>query len=447
VNREQFLAEFGSRTAAYIKGAELDQRAVVVEIDEAAHTPSGHLLVSALINQLARAHRRLVLVGDLDRPLLVPEPFGHRDLRGATVGLATEINPYIEIEEAPTAPREALARIVVGGRREGALSVGCEGWCATFGSGEIVETPASRWGAALASCLAAATTFRWMCGRDFGLVGSYSLWSGGATGTEQGPDPCRLPLGRVLQVGAGAVGAALDYWLFCLGATDFDDWLMVDGDTVDVSNLNRQLLYRAIDAGHPGGVPGFKSEVTGGLLGAVADTGFWGDDASLVEASYDTVLALANERGVRSALQLRQPPVLLHATTSANWQAQSHRHIRGVDDCIVCRLPGAPAELACSTAEIVADTGIDAALPFLSAAAGLLLAADLVRLSAGLLADSDLNFKALHFDGVEPLAQDARYGCCAGCRTWLAPELRRLIAAGTSFSRLDPAVAGSEASA
>jgi ThiF family len=444
VNREEFLAEFGSRTAAYVDGAELDRRAVVVEVDEAAHTASGHLLLASLLNQLARAHRRIVLVGDLDRALLAPDPFGHRDLRGATIGLAREINPYIEIEESPRAPADPLVRIVIGGRREGALCVGCEGWCGTFGSGQIVEGPASGWGAALAASLTAAACFVRMCGRPFELSGSYSLWAGGGAGTEQGPAPGRIDLGRVLQVGAGAVGAALDYWLFVLGATDFEDWLVVDGDLVDASNLNRQLLYRAIDAGHPGGTAASKSKVTGRLIGSSSQEGYWGEDPASVEASYDAILALANERGVRSALQLRQPPILLHATTSANWQAQCHRHIRGVDDCILCRLPGQAAELTCSTGEVVPRSGVDAALPFLSASAGLLLAVELFRLSEGLIADSPVNFTALHFGGSGPVAQKVRYLCGGTCRTWLAPARRRSIAADTRFAHLDPAVSDVE---
>jgi hypothetical protein len=418
VNREQFLAEFGSRTAAYVPGADLDTRPVALSIGEGAHSPAGHLLLSALFNQLARAHSRLWVSEDLDRELLCRDPFGSANLRAATVGLAKSINPFIEIEEE-IPEQEPLLRIAVGCEVEGALSVGCDRWCATFGSGaRVLDAPESLWGAALAACIASATAFKRMCGQSFAPSGSYSLWSGGGQGEDQGPAQPALALGRVLQVGAGAVGAALDYWLYAFGA-GLEDWLILDGDLVDVSNLNRQLLYRSTDAGFPAGPAAQKARRSAELTGAGGRVEFWGEDQAVIEATYDTVLALADERGVRAALQMRQPPILLHATTSANWQAQSHRHIPALDDCIVCRLPAAPVKLRCSNAEL-GEKAIEAALPFLSASAGLLLAAELVRLSEGQIADSVIN------------------SCQAECQTWLPPAVRLGLAAGTRFADLDP---------
>jgi molybdopterin/thiamine biosynthesis adenylyltransferase len=66
-------------------------------------------------------------------------------------------------------------------------------------------------------------------------------------------------LGRVLQVGAGAVGCALDYWLAFLGVAGH--WTVVDGDVVEVSNLNRQLLFVAVDTAFPAGFARKKSDV------------------------------------------------------------------------------------------------------------------------------------------------------------------------------------------
>src|SRR5690348_5542772 len=78
----------------------------------------------------------------------------------------------------------------------------------------------------------------------------------------------------------------------------------------------------------------------------------WYDDwlAANDEARPDLILPLANERGVRRAIAHRHEPVILHATTSRSWQAQMHRHIAGLDDCIDCRVRGvaAPARFGCS---------------------------------------------------------------------------------------------------
>lgn len=440
MNQSEFLAEFGSRTAAYIDGAQTDTCPVLVSIAPAAHSAAGHLLATALINQLARAHRHLIIVGDLDRPLLCRQPFAFDDLRAATSGLALAINPHIEIETAQRLPGgDHLLHIGIGaGGEEPDLQVGCEGWCARFGSeAEVTDSETSVWGAALASALAAAVAFHLMLGNDFALESSYSLWEGGAVGDLQGPAwASPLDLGRVLQVGAGAVGVALNYWLIAVGNSG-EYWQLVDGDLVDATNLNRQLLFLAADAGYPDCEPAKKATRAAGLLGAQSDPQLWGKDDALVERQYDLVLALANEDDVRSALQRRQPPLLLHATTSANWQAQVHRHIRGRDDCIECRLPDAPPQLRCSTGEINKVKRIDAALPFLSALAGLLLATELVRLAEGELGDSDVNFRALDLAGEAPVVQVLRFRCHAGCSTWLPSAIRRSIAADTRFAHLD----------
>ena len=75
---------------------------------------------------------------------------------------------------------------------------------------------------------------------------------------------------------------------------------------------------------------------------------------------------------------------MLHATTSANWTAELHRHIPGHDDCPACRIPTKPqASFACSEgpADPTDEQSSDAALPFLSATAGLMLCAALLDLS------------------------------------------------------------------
>jgi hypothetical protein len=57
--------------------------------------------------------------------------------------------------------------------------------------------------------------------------------------------------------------------------------------------------------------------------------------------------------------------------------SQLHRHIAGIDDCVFCRAGEIlPVTFGCSTSEVVNPVGqrSDAALPFLSAASGLMLA-------------------------------------------------------------------------
>jgi len=419
MNEREFERRLRRSTLAYQPELKEDERPVVVTVGETAHTPAGHVLLCGLVNQLSRTHRHLVLVGDLERPLLCRDPFGHARLSSASAGLAREVNPAISVAVTERAPRgEILAHLGVGA--EGDLSLGCRGWSALLDSSRTVEVGEGAddlWGAMLAACLGSWFAFRRALGSSAAPARSYSLWEFGQPGEAIGPalgGP--LAMGRVLQVGAGGVGAALGYWLATVGTRG--QWTVVDGDVVEVENLNRQLLYVAADAGYPDGASANKAERAATRMGAAvsASESWYGEDSTVVEAEYDLLLALANERGAREALQDREAPLLLHATTSANHQAQFHRHAPGRDDCIRCRIPGETAQLACGTAPVMEEAGADASLPHLSGLAGLLLAAGLARTSIGALASYPRNLAVVDLGAEEPAAQQLTARCRTGRR-------------------------------
>jgi molybdopterin/thiamine biosynthesis adenylyltransferase len=196
------------------------------------------------------------------------------------------------------------------------------------------------------------------------------------------------------------------------------DLTIVDADRVETPNLNRQLIFTARDAGYPDGEMKEKAERAAARLGprAVPEPHWYGESDAIVNADYDIVLALANERGAREALQDRRSPVLLHATTSPNHQAQFHRHLPGKDDCIRCRVPGTAAKTACATAPVT-EARSDAALPYLSGLAGLMLAAALARHGVGMLADGDANLAVIDLGGTRVAYQTMSLQCQANCRT------------------------------
>jgi hypothetical protein len=438
MNRAEFERQFHAKTLAYQPQFHRDPRPVVCVLPEASHTPAGHALAVALTNQLARAHRTILYVGDLDRPLLCRAVFGAETLADATAGLARAINPHINVDvtRRQRLTVDAITTVTIGPtRHRGGLALGARGWRALLG--EHAVTPGADDdipGAALAACLASAAIFHRLLGHTDRFNGTYSLWDFGAPGGTDGPTATPLDVGRVLQVGAGGVGAALDFWLGLLGVSG--EWTIADGDTVEASNLNRQLVFLAKHAGYPAGLAANKSRVAAAFLPQVATPSpeWYGADPNVVEATYDVVLPLANERGARELLQERQPAVLLHATTSPNYQAQFHRHLPGADDCIRCRLPGEGPRLACSEAPLPDTPGDDAALPFLSATAGLLLYTGLTRLAHGALADDPRNLASLDVATVTPALQRVRCRCRPGCTGWASPGVRHRLAAGTRFA-------------
>ena len=101
--------------------------------------------------------------------------------------------------------------------------------------------------------------------------------------------------------------------------------------------------------------------------------------------SPDIVVSAANEFNVRYHIEMGYPPIQVYATTGKNWQATLLRHVPGDESCSMCMFPPDPTSrpMECATdSAIVADGSeqVDAALPFLSFAAGLMTAAEILKL-------------------------------------------------------------------
>lgn len=439
MNRDEFSRGFHSRTLAYLPEFKADVRPVVLIVGESGYSLPGQVLLLGIVNMLARAHQRIIVVGDVEGDLLCPDPFGHPGLEGALTHTAMGVNPFIEFDIMPRPPsQEPLIMLGLGVPAE--QRIGCVGWTASFGETAGIEGDRnSIAGAILAACLGAATAFHRQVGRPGSPKGIYSLWDyAGATET-QGPDiDGPLNVGRVLQVGVGAVGSALDYWMAFLGFVG--PWTLSDGDHVDVTNLNRQLYFVAADAGWDDQPTKNKADIVAGRLGpgAISSPHMYGLDENVLEADYDVILPLANEGGVRPALQSRAEPVLLHATTTPNWTSISHRHVATFDDCIVCRLPNEEdPSFTCSTGSTDSRRRNDASLPFLSGLAGALLLRDLVALQGGRLVERDTNFASVNLAEPVPFTRELRWVCRPDCRTRLPAGVRRTLSGGSRYAHLD----------
>jgi hypothetical protein len=214
----------------------------------------------------------------------------------------------------------------------------------------------------------------------------------------------------------------------------------VDRDEVALHNTNRGLVFTPTDAGWPDGSPRRKAELLATFIrGSVSDIS-WYHESSLVGQDYDVVLGLANDHEVRHLIASRNNTVTLHGTTGANWLSQLHRHITGLDDCIWCRAGEikAPA-FQCSTGEVKVPGGskTDAALPFLSAASGLMLATALQRLQLGELANQDRNDWRWDFDSTYRMASSSFRRCREGCSRTQPADIRRKINEKCRWRALD----------
>jgi len=445
---KQFYRERDRRTNAYLSSQGRKDMPVCIEIGpEAAETPAGQLALLALANQAARVHREIHFA--LESPevqLNVRIPFAEGTLGETLWETCTKIDPCGDFRIASEVPSKGDVSLGIGGSLAGNHDwyVGADRAVAVLSeTPQAIQegVPSTLRGAALASCLGASALLRSILDEPV-REQRLSAWNfAGGENAELGPT--ELPgvdVGRVMMVGAGAVGGALAYWLHAFGVRG--DWAIVDPDRIELHNTNRHLLARAEDAGWS------NSEEVNQKAGLVShylpgtSESEWYEDATAPKRLHDVVLCLANEQDVRTKIAQRNDPVVLHATTGQSWLSQLHRHIAGRDDCIRCRTHDVrEAQYECSEVEVKDESteeSQDAALPFLSAASGLMLASALHRLQAGELAEMPNNNWDWDFAAVRNMGRRRTRKCRDGCTVWCPPEVRKRMNEGIQWAHLDP---------
>ena len=374
--------------------------------------------------------------------LLTPTLCGASTLGDEVCRLARRINPFGKFELTTEGPSPCPISIGVGTecRRDLMWYLGFErsnGKLDTKPCRAGNNEPADLRGAGVAATLGAAAATKAALSLDT-VPATLSAWNF-RSGPEADPGPSELPpidVGRGLMIGAGAVAAAAVYWLVQWG--NRSSWTIMDRDRVALHNTNRALLFFPEDAGWPHASPSSKVACLSSYLENTISVDAWYDQASESKKSFDVVLVLANERDVRSIVSWRNDPIQLQATTGQSWLSQLHRHIAGLDDCVRCRTADIRApQLACSAAPTATETSPerpDAALPFLSAASGLMLVSALQHLQQGDIGASERNIWSWDFRNTRRMARAARCSCRDDCSTRLSMEARRKIAATTRWA-------------
>jgi hypothetical protein len=201
------------------------------------------------------------------------------------------------------------------------------------------------------------------------------------------PYPAGISIGDVWVIGTGSVGTASLYFLSL--ATQKFSAVLIDHDQVKLHNLDRSPIFLVTDIGRP------KVEATESYLQSVGVRQVRSERLPLHESRLwqarqpgeaQLIISAANEMKVRYFIEAGYPPMQLYGTTGKNWQAAAIRHEPFGNACSLCLFPDdqAPGTTACATAPVDAsstegDDQVDAALPFLSFAAGLMTAAEAVK--------------------------------------------------------------------
>lgn len=302
-------------------------------------------------------------------------------------------------------------------------------------------------GPVLSAVLAVSEAFRTRLAKPSGkaILFNALTWETRVLKPDVAPLPSQLDLGELWTVGTGSVGTAILYFL-SLATHNFSAALF-DMDKVKTHNLDRSPLFVNDDVGKN------KVDVMKRYLNHVGINKVQVAPSALDEAELwrtrkqgvpDIMISAANERNVRSVIENSYPPIQIYGTTGECWQASAIRHIPLSDPCSTCLFPDAdykPTMCATGTLakgkEYSEEQQIDAALPFLSFAAGAMAVAEILKLGLPNYPFSE-NRVVLYMGNIPrcvPASLPVRQNCL--CQQRSANVHHKMIN-GTRFSKLTP---------
>lgn len=316
--------------------ASLESHVVGLSFDDAAVTaPEGKRSIELAINLLARIYPRLSIV-----------PNGSQ--AGAAVedltAIAIAINPAIEIVSDTAATTLFIA---VGNAEVEAgvpvVYIGSDGWVARVstrgpvGSGDTLNP----YGAGAAACFGAANIFRMIFashlpGGDADEAFSMSLLDY-IPNAENPLNPPLVPidLGESYLIGLGAIGNGT---VWALAKThDLSGVLhLVDGETIELSNLQRYVLTTQADE-HGSKVAIAAKQFAGTNVQAKPHHQKWGD--FLKDAPhwrFDRITVAVDSDNDRRAVQAALPRWVVNAWTQPGDLGVSRHDFLGDDACLMC---------------------------------------------------------------------------------------------------------------
>lgn len=388
MDQEQWNIEWYDRTLRYAQRY-LDPARTIAVTAAPSYLASvdGQVAVLTAASLLSRMTPSVVLSFP-DTAILPELPWAGRSLRETALASMRAANPFAGYAVRDLKDGDFRFHI---GPAEAEFIVHGSGWNAYVGPAPSPIPDAAHtngMGAALAVVIAAAHLFR-VPFAPFAVPFLCNAFDWREEATIAAPVAITgALLGHVFAVGLGSVGSAALYFL-TMATRNFRATL-VDMDRVKVKNITRSPIFSAEDARLD--LPKVSS-VAAFLKGAgvhdvehdpvkLNESALWRDRNS---GTPDVVISAANEFNVRYHIEMGYPPIQVYATTGKNWQTTLLRHLPGDAACSLCVFPPDPSSLpmACATdgdGAAEAPDQVDAALPFLSFAAGLMTAAEILKL-------------------------------------------------------------------
>lgn len=391
MDRQKWLDERDSRTLRYSDRRLDPDRWVAITADaEFAATYEGQVAIIVAANLLGRMTPS-VAVAVPNVTLRAPLPGAGQWLHEFVLAEMKAADPGGQFTVRASIAKDFVLHLGPAGHDTVAHGVGWDAYLGPAPSPLKVSNAAPNpFGAALAGILAVARLFvHELNPPPFQFVCNALNWQEWRAPADALP-PTMNDLGSLWFIGIGSVGTATAYFLTLINRK-FSAALF-DMDEVKVHNLDRSPIFSADDAKRKVrkvlsteiylrsvGVNDVTSEPE-----ALDESGLW---RNRQDGTPDVLISAANERNVRPIIEGGFPPLQLYATTGKNFQTTLLRHVPLTDPCSVCAFPNqnAQPQIRCATAkvtELVSDreVQVDAALPFLSFAAGLMTAAELTKL-------------------------------------------------------------------
>lgn len=384
MNETEWRAARNSRSLRYA-GRVLDpDKWVLLRADPAyAARYDGQVAILVAANLFGRMTPTLAL--DIPSvPIMEPLPQAGRDLHEYVLEQLHAADPFGKYKHRVAHDGDHIVHL---GRAGAPAIVHGSGWNLYAGpapSPLADDESANPIGPAMAAILAGAEAFRGALSHPASFQLNALTWQAGMASAADAPLPAALSPGTLWFVGLGSVGTAILYFL-TLATRDFSARLF-DMDTVKIHNLDRSPLFmdRHVDWQ--------KVDVAAEYLHSIGMTAVVPEPRALDESPAwtvrspgipDVLISAANERNVRAVIENNFPPLQIYGTTGRNWQAAVIRHAPFEDPCSCCLFPEAThAPTTCATGTVPqAGTGerMDAALPFLSFAAGAMAAAEILK--------------------------------------------------------------------